>query len=41
MGAAKHEVLLRLRAIELLAYWEGRLVTNRLVAWFGISRQQA
>jgi predicted DNA-binding transcriptional regulator YafY len=37
----KHEVLLRLRAIELLAYWEGRLVTNRLVSWFGISRQQA
>lgn len=39
--ADKHEVLLRLRAIELLAYWEGRLVTNKLVAWFGISRQQA
>lgn len=37
----KHEVLLRLRAIELLAYWEGRLVTNRLMSWFGISRQQA
>lgn len=37
----KHELLLRLRAIEILAYWEGRLVTNRLVAWFGISRQQA
>ena len=30
MGAEKHEVSLRLRAIELLAYWEGRLVTNRL-----------
>ena len=41
MGAEKHEVSLRLRAIELLAYWEGRLVTNRLVDWFGISRQQA
>ena len=41
MGAEKHEVLLRLRAIELLAYWEGRLVTNRLVDWFGVSRQQA
>ncbi len=41
MTTAKHEVLLRLKAIELLAYWEGRLVTNRLVAWFGISRQQA
>jgi predicted DNA-binding transcriptional regulator YafY len=37
----KHEILLRIRAIELLAYWEGRLVTNRLVNWFGISRQQA
>lgn len=37
----KHEVLLRMRAIELLAYWEGRLVTNRLMSWFGISRQQA
>jgi predicted DNA-binding transcriptional regulator YafY len=41
MISEKHEVLLRLRAIELLAYWEGRLVTNRLVAWFGVSRQQA
>lgn len=41
MSAEKHEVLLRLRAIELLAYWEGRLVTNKLIDWFGISRQQA
>ncbi len=41
MTAERHEVLLRLRAIELLAYWEGRLVTNKLVAWFGVSRQQA
>lgn len=41
MIVEKHEVLLRLRAIELLAYWEGRLVTNKLVAWFGVSRQQA
>ena len=41
MRSEKHEVLLRLKAIELLAYWEGRLVTNKLVAWFGISRQQA
>jgi predicted DNA-binding transcriptional regulator YafY len=41
MADEKHEVLLRLRAIELLAYWEGRLVTNRLMNWFGISRQQA
>lgn len=37
----KHELQLRLRAIELLAYWEGRLVTTKLVTWFGISRQQA
>lgn len=37
----KHEVLLRMKAVELLAYWEGRVVTNRLVSWFGISRQQA
>lgn len=41
MADEKHEILLRLRAIELLAYWEGRLVTNRLMSWFGISRQQA
>lgn len=37
----KHEILLRMRAVELLAYWEGRVVTNRLMSWFGISRQQA
>ncbi len=41
VAVEKHEVILRLRAIELLAYWEGRLVTNKLVAWFGVSRQQA
>jgi len=41
MSIEKHEVLLRLRAIELLSYWEGRLVTNRLMKGFGISRQQA
>lgn len=41
MSEEKHEVLLRLRAIEMLAYWEGRLVTNRLMDWFGVSRQQA
>jgi predicted DNA-binding transcriptional regulator YafY len=33
--------MLRLKTIELIAYWEGRLVTNRLIDWFGISRQQA
>jgi len=37
----KYEVLLRLRAIELIALWEGRLITNQLNAWFGVSRQQA
>lgn len=37
----KHEVLLRLRAIELIAFWEGRLITTQLVDWFGITRQQA
>ena len=37
----RHEIRLRLRAIELLAFWEGRLVTNSLMTWFGISRQQA
>ncbi len=41
MTTEKHEVLLRMKAIELLAYWEGRLVTNRLIDWFGVSRQQA
>ena len=41
MTTDKHEVLLRMRAIELFAYWEGRLVTNRLMSWFGLSRQQA
>ena len=37
----KHEVLLRLKAIELLAYWEGRVVTPQLIEWFSVSRQQA
>lgn len=37
----KFEVLLRLKAIELIAYWEGRLVTSQLIKHFGISRQQA
>ena len=41
MAALKHEVLLRLRAIELIAYWEGRLITTQLMDWFGITRQQA
>lgn len=41
MAIIKQDVLQRLKVIELLALWEGRLVTNRLVNWFGISRQQA
>lgn len=41
MASEKHEVLLRLKAVEMLAYWEGRLSTPQLVSWFGISRQQA
>ncbi|UIF86265.1 hypothetical protein KAF44_00740 [Cupriavidus necator] len=41
MSILKHEALLRLRAIELVAYWEGRLITTQLMDWFGISRQQA
>ena len=41
MPLPKHEALLRLRAIELISYWEGRLITTQLMAWFGISRQQA
>ncbi|GAB3472775.1 helix-turn-helix transcriptional regulator [Azotobacter salinestris] len=41
MLSLKHEVLLRLRAIELIAFWEGRLITTQLMDWFGITRQQA
>ena len=41
MPALKHEVHLRLRAIELIAHWEGRLITTQLMEWFGITRQQA
>lgn len=41
MPALKHEVRLRLRAIELIALWEGRLITTQLMEWFGITRQQA
>ncbi|MFT7292873.1 MAG: putative DNA-binding transcriptional regulator YafY [Pseudohongiellaceae bacterium] len=41
MTIIKQDILQRLKVIELLALWEGRLVTNRLVNWFGISRQQA
>lgn len=41
MLALKYEVMLRLRTIELIALWEGRLITNQLSDWFGVSRQQA
>lgn len=41
MPALKYEVILRLRTIELIALWEGRLITNQLSDWFGVSRQQA
>lgn len=41
MAALKHEVLLRLKGIELISYWEGRLITAQLTDLFGISRQQA
>jgi predicted DNA-binding transcriptional regulator YafY len=38
---AKFEVLMRLRAIELIAYWEGKLNTAQIIKHFGVSRQQA
>ncbi len=41
MSNLRPEVTIRLRALELIAYWEGRLITNQLIEWFGISRQQA
>lgn len=41
MPSLKHEVLLRLQAIELIVLWEGRLVTTQLIKWFGVTRQQA
>ncbi len=41
MNKEKYEVLLRLKAIEIIAYWEGRLITNQITDNFGISRLQA
>lgn len=41
MLSLTHVVALRLRAIELIALWEGRLITTQLMTWFGITRQQA
>lgn len=36
-----HDLFLRYQLIEIIAYWEGRLTTNHLIASYGISRQQA
>lgn len=41
MTDVRLEVTQRLKALELIALWEGRLVTNHLCDWYGISRQQA
>lgn len=41
MPPLKHQTLTRYRAIELIALWEGRLITAQLMEWFGITRQQA
>jgi predicted DNA-binding transcriptional regulator YafY len=41
MPPLKHQTLTRYRAIELIALWEGRLITAQLMDWFGITRQQA
>ena len=35
------EVLLRYQLIEIIALWEGRIITNHLRGAFGIGRQQA
>ena len=35
------EQLLRYQLIEVMALWEGRLITNHLMGAFGIGRQQA
>lgn len=36
-----HDLFLRFRLIEIIAFWEGRLTTNHLNHAFGISRQQS
>lgn len=41
MSKESYAALQRLKAIEILAYWEGRLITNQLVDLFGVSRQRA
>ncbi|GAB2995879.1 helix-turn-helix transcriptional regulator [Psychrosphaera aestuarii] len=37
----RYDLLLRLRLIEIVALWEGRLTTKHLCDYFGIRRQQA
>lgn len=37
----RYDLLLRLRLIEVVALWEGRVNTNHLTNYFGIKRQQA
>ena len=37
----KWDIFQRLKLIELVSYWEGRLTTNHLCQAFGIKRQQA
>ncbi|MDO6719779.1 WYL domain-containing protein [Psychrosphaera sp. 1_MG-2023] len=37
----RYDLLLRLRLIEVVAMWEGRVNTNHLIKYFGIKRQQA
>lgn len=36
-----HDLFLRFRLIEIIAFWEGRLTSNHLIHAFGISRQQS
>lgn len=39
--AIRWEILLRYQLIEIMALWEGRVITNHLTGAFGIGRQQA
>ena len=41
INTIRFDVLQRYRLIEIITLWEGRLTTNRLREFFGISRQQA
>lgn len=40
-SALRWEVLLRYQLIEIIALWEGRIITKHLCSAFGIGRQQA